>query len=115
MTTLSSRSSITSIAERSACTIVIGERVAVAGAAPTPAFVSAAMLDLRLLALPAQVLWHLLEHVLERRRHARNVTVEQRAVALGVLLRRAHLGLERGLRLAVLVLRPGADGDEVLL
>src|SRR5918999_6513186 len=112
MTTFGSRPSITSIAERNACTMVMEVRAAACGV-PGSTFTSAAILDLRGLVLPAQVLRHLLVDVLEHRGDRRDVAVEQRAVALGLLLRRRGPGPELGLRLLVLVLRPGADGNEM--
>src|SRR5919108_5322787 len=110
MTTFGSRSSATSIAERSACTMVMGVRAPSALVAALPILGSAPILDLRGLALPAQMLRHVLVHVLEHRGDRRDVAVEERAVALGLLLRGGDFRLEVGFRALLLIFRPGARG-----
>src|SRR5580765_2005427 len=99
MTTLSSRPSITSIAERNAWIIVI----------------AATSASLGLAHLVVQMRWHVLVDVLEHRRQRRRVAVEQRAVLGRLLERCAHLGVERLRGLLVLLVRPGAEADQVLL
>ena len=69
----------------------------------------------RLPHLLVQVRRHVLEHVLEHGRQRRDVAVLQRAVLRGLLQRRRHLLVECLLRARVLVVRPGAQADQVLL
>src|SRR5947207_13209723 len=100
MTTLSSRASITSIAERSAWIIVM---------------LATASASFRLAQLVLKMQRHVLVDVLEHRCDRRRVAVEQRAVLRRLLERGAHLRIELlGGRL-VLGLRPGAEADQVLL
>src|SRR5206468_5238865 len=100
MTTLSSRASITSIAERSAWIIVM---LAIASA------------SFRLAQLILKMRRHLLVDVLEHRRDRRRVAVEERAVLRRLLQRCAHLRVELLGGGLVLGLRPGAEADQVLL
>src|SRR6187200_396780 len=97
MTTLSSRASITSIAERSAWIIVMAAMSASLGLAH----------------LVAQVRRDVLVDVLEHRRQRRRVAVEQRAVLRRLLERGTHLGVERLRRLLVLLIRPGAEANQM--
>src|SRR6187455_2739481 len=97
MTTLSSRASITSIAERSAWIMVI----------------AATSASLGLAHLVTQVRRHVLVDVLEPRRQRRRVAVEQRAVLGRFLQRGAHLGVQLLRDALVLFIRPGAEADQV--
>src|SRR6185369_10375467 len=100
MTTLSSRPSITSIAERSAWIMVM---------------LAIASTTLGLAQLILQVRRHVLVDVLEHRRDRRRVAVEERAELGRFLERGAHLRIELlGGRL-VPGLGPGAEADQVLL
>src|SRR3982751_2370694 len=100
MTTLSSRPSITSIAERSAWIMVIAATVsALSGLAH----------------LVLQVRRHVPIDVLEHRRQRRRRAVEQRAVLRRFLECGADLGVERLGRLLVLLVGPDAEADQVLL
>ena len=83
-----SRSSITSIAERSAWIIVIRCCRPAVGRAPGGERLACSCAGLAHLVV--QVRRHVLVDVLEHRRERRRVPVEQRAVALGLLLRRAR-------------------------
>src|SRR5215831_19913591 len=102
MTTLSSRPSMTSIAERSAWIIVM---LAIAASALRP----------RLAQLVVQVRWHVLVDVLEHRLERRRVAVEERAVLGRFFQRTRDLGVELLHGRFVLGLRPGAEPDQVLL
>src|SRR4051812_31582404 len=88
---------------------------ATAGSALESDWGSTPIFDLRQLALAAQVRRHVLVDVLEHRGDRRDVPVEQRAVALRLLLRGGVLGLELLLRRGVPLLRPRADADKVAL
>src|SRR5213079_2224891 len=101
MTTLSSRASITSIAERSAWIIVM---------------LATASASFRLAQLVLKMQRHVLVDVLEHRCDRGRVAVEQRAVLRRLLERGAHLRIELlGARLALG--RPRArrvDGEKVV-
>src|SRR5215831_863358 len=102
MTTLSSRPSMTSIAERSAWIIVM---LAIAASA----------LGSRLAQLVVQMRRHVLVDVLEHRLERRRVAVEERAVLGRFLERGGDLGVEFLRDRLVLGLGPGAKPDQVLL
>src|SRR5678815_4851083 len=102
MTTLSSRPSMTSIAERSAWIIVMLAIAALAFGA-------------RLAQLVVQVRRHVLVDVLEHRLERRRVAVEERAVLGRFLERGRDLGIELLRGRLVPGLGPRAETDQVLL
>src|SRR5665213_210151 len=95
--TSGSRPSITSMAEFSAWIM----------------FIRAMRLHPHLLALLSQVPGHLLEHVLEHRRHAGTRAAGEGAVALGLLAGRAHRLGELLFQRRVLVVRPRSQRHQV--
>src|SRR3990167_9470456 len=112
-TTLSSRSSITSMAERRAWIMVMV--VVVMAVSSSMLLLWSFMSHPQLLTLALQVLRHLFIDVLEHGRGAWNLATGEGAVLFGFLLRLDHFGFKFGTDRRVFLFGPLANLDQVLL